>query len=394
MLKDKFIICYSGTNWGLPWGICQRLMERFSRFNKILFVEYQPSFLHCHLNRFSHKKYSSEERGLFKDVNNDLRTYLPEAGLPFNNYLRILNVLNQNKISKEIRPQIEKFDPKKIIIWAFVPYAIDFVNNLNKFFTIYHCGGNYAYEKKNFLRTQNILQMEQEIAGRSNLIIGQAKSLCEKFDALNKKTFYLPSAINADYFFKTAEEHETAEMAEFAGIKHPRIGLIGYFDDDFYDTGLLNHLLDKRKDWSFVFIGPVTDKAKNFNRLKNKKNVFFLGHKDPKVIPYYINKVDVGIIPYKVNDYTKAVSPTKFYEYLACGKPVVSTELPDIKGYRDVLKTAGNKYEFLKEIERFLSGEAKDAVREKALMIARENSFDKYFDNLSETIERAMNESV
>ena len=95
MLKDKFIVFYSGTNWELPWGLSQEMMIILSKSNKVIFLEYQPSFLHCYLGNLSYKKYTRENRGVFKELTKNLLTYMPKAGLPFNNYFRIINSLNQ-----------------------------------------------------------------------------------------------------------------------------------------------------------------------------------------------------------------------------------------------------------------------------------------------------------
>ena len=144
--------------------------------------------------------------------------------------------------------------------------------------------------------------------------------------------------------------------------------------------------MDKKKEWSFIFIGPVKGQIKKFLKLKNKRNAFFLGKKDPSDIPDYINQIDIGIIPYRINDYMKEVSPNKFYEYLACGKPIVSTNLLDIRGYGKIAKIGRNKTEFLEHMEGFLSQRDNESIREEAFRIAKENSLNKYLEKLSGVI--------
>lgn len=392
MLKGKIIICYSGTNWELPWGITQRLMERFSRSNRVIYIEYQPSFLHCYLRSLSYIEYKMKDRGSFRKANDNLYLYRPKVGLPFNNYFRTINILNQKSIIRDVKSQMGGHSPADIILWTFVPYAIDFINNLDRFFTVYHCLGNYPIEKANFLRRRTVSGMEEALVDRSDMVVAQTRSLCERFKALNKTVFYLPSAVNLDRF-RHGSVNIGATAPVFNGIKHPRIGIVGYFDDNFYDIDLLRYLLDERQDWSFIFIGPVTGKAKRFRLLQKSTNAFFLGYKSPEEIPAYINQIDVGIIPYKVNEYMNEVSPTKFYEYAACGKPVVSTSLPDLSSYSEALRIGKDRFEFLGHIEDILSQGEKEALREKAIQIAEENSFDRYFEELSKMIEHVLNES-
>lgn len=384
-LKDKTIVCYSGTNWKLPWGISQKIMRKLSQRNRVLFIEYQPSLAHCCLRSLSHIEYKPGNRGKFKEEDANLYLYSPPVGLPFNNYFRFVNMLNQREIVRDIKDELKEYNSGDVIIWAFVPSAVDFIKELGSFFTIYHCLGDYSKEKANPLRRRTVSGMERELIRRTDIIVAQTASLCSRFNAMGKRTFYFPSAVDIDRFSTDSRRAEDAAF-EFSRIKHPRIGVVGYFDDSFYDVKLLEYLMKAKRDWSFVFIGPLTGKARRFASLRKNGNAFFLGYKNPEDIPSRIRELDVGIIPYKDTDYIKEVSPTKFYEYMVCGKPVVSTELPDIKGCSVAVKTARAKDEFLKYIEVFLELGDKESLVKEAMLVAKENSLDRYLKGLSETI--------
>ena len=176
-------------------------MKKLSTTNKVIFIEYQPSFLHCYFKNLSHINYDIKQRGVLKKICKDLYIYSPKVGLPFNNYLRAINVLNQKKTAEDIKLEIAKYDAKDIILWVFVPYSVDFINALeDKFLTVYHCLGNYSTEKANFLRRRTILRMENDLLRHSDIIVAQTRFLCERFSASSKKTFYMPSAIKFSRF--------------------------------------------------------------------------------------------------------------------------------------------------------------------------------------------------
>ena len=70
--------------------------------------------------------------------------------------------------------------------------------------------------------------------------------------------------------------------------------------------------------------------TKNF---KLNNNILFLGRIPYEKVPLYINACDLGIIaqrPMRVG-----FTPLKLFEYIACGKPVVAT---DIEGIREIIK--------------------------------------------------------
>jgi glycosyltransferase involved in cell wall biosynthesis len=57
-------------------------------------------------------------------------------------------------------------------------------------------------------------------------------------------------------------------------------------------------------------------------------NVIFAGLYPYSALPDIIRSADVCINPFELNGVTRDILPTKLFQYLACGKPVVATELP------------------------------------------------------------------
>jgi glycosyltransferase involved in cell wall biosynthesis len=43
--------------------------------------------------------------------------------------------------------------------------------------------------------------------------------------------------------------------------------------------------------------------------------------------------MDVCMIPYVLNDYTHHIFPLKLYEYMAAGKPIVATDMEEMRPY-------------------------------------------------------------
>jgi len=385
MIKGKTIICFSGTNWEMPWGMPQKIMTRLSRSNKIIYIEYQPSFVHCIFGGMSYIKYMISGRGRMENIDENIRVYKPRPGLPFNNYIRLINMFNQLDAIRAVKEELKGIPPQEVIIWAFVPYAIDLINALDSYYTIYHCAGNYAEEKKSVLRKNTVVRMEMDILKRSDLVIAQTESLKKRFETLGKAVYYMPSAVDMELFGLAVESSpETKDRIDASPI--PRIGVVGYFDDTFYDTDLLVFLMEARRDWSFIFIGPLTGRARGFKRLLALPNAHFIGNRPPREMPGLIRKMDVCIIPYKVNNYMNEVSPTKYYEYLACGKPVVSTPLPDLKGDPKVLRIARDRKGFLGHLDDILTGSGN--YEDAAKRLAGENSLDKHLETFFSFAER------
>lgn len=71
---------------------------------------------------------------------------------------------------------------------------------------------------------------------------------------------------------------------------------------------------------------------------------------------------------------TKSTNPVKLYEYLAAGKPVVSTPLPEVTRFNEVVSIVSSVNEFEDAVKKYLAGEdgQLSLARQK---VARDNSW-------------------
>jgi O-antigen biosynthesis protein len=90
-----------------------------------------------------------------------------------------------------------------------------------------------------------------------------------------------------------------------------------------------------------------------------------------------------------MNGYTETVIPTKINEYLAMGKPVVSTNLPEVasfnNGHRVIITCPNRPEEFIASIERaLLSASGADRTRRRAMAAA--NDWGRRFERMCELV--------
>jgi len=107
----------------------------------------------------------------------------------------------------------------------------------------------------------------------------------------------------------------------------------------------------------------------------------------------YIHEFDVCIIPYAHNEFTKTVYPTKLNEYHALGKPVVSTDLPELIAFNEdngnIIFISGSREEFVKNIQIALSENSSDVVK-KRIASTKKHSWDTRIQEMSNLIEDAL----
>ena len=95
-------------------------------------------------------------------------------------------------------------------------------------------------------------------------------------------------------------------------------------------------LLQVRDNAKLLIVGGAlfTDYEKELKRLVKEKGigdkVIFTGLIEYKELPSYISAIDVCLIPLAPRLWRNIALPNKFFEYSACGKPILSTTIPDV----------------------------------------------------------------
>ena len=157
-----------------------------------------------------------------------------------------------------------------------------------------------------------------------------------------------------DYeFFSRPQVNE-----EMASISKPTVGYFGALAD-WFDYDLMFEVAQARPQYSFVLIGGYdmeqTRKTNEVSRLSRLPNVHFLGHQAYSELPSYLAHFDACIIPFRVNDLTRMFDPVKLYEYLSQGKPVVSTEMAELKYCSNLIYIADDSQDFAHKLDLALS---------------------------------------
>ena len=134
----------------------------------------------------------------------------------------------------------------------------------------------------------------------------------------------------------------------------PVAGYVGTLSDRRIDYDLLTHTAKKLPQISFLLVGKddgtqsTIERLDQVRKLPNVKIVEDLNYPD---MPATIRSFDVCLIPYHTNAANLGTCPTKFVEYCAIGKPIVSTQLPGIAKFPELVELAGSTDQFVRLIE-------------------------------------------
>lgn len=168
---------------------------------------------------------------------------------------------------------------------------------------------------------------ESAIVSVSDVLVASAKTLqVDLQDRFDRPVELIPNAVN-DILFDSSRDWQ--RPVDIPSGNSKIVMYIGALWGEWFDWDLLAKAADALKDFNFVMIGGVADERKE-SFSNNHSNVYFLGLKEQKDLPAYLNAADVCIIPFTVDHITKFVNPLKVYEYLAMGRPVVASSMPEL----------------------------------------------------------------
>lgn len=207
------------------------------------------------------------------------------------------------------------------------------------------------------------------IRQKADVVLASSQKIYEEHYKYHPEVFLCPNGADFDHFSKS-QQIFSKRPKDLPKNERLTIGYIGAIAS-WMDWKLLHYIVYKNRDINFVFIGPMYNKVRN---LVQGENVYYLGRKDYKELPYYLQYFDACIIPFKINSMTQGCNPIKVYEYLSAGKPVIATNMRELKGIAGVyLADSAKKFHYY--IQKSLY---QDQLNNKLLRIniAKENSWE------------------
>jgi teichuronic acid biosynthesis glycosyltransferase TuaH len=163
-------------------------------------------------------------------------------------------------------------------------------------------------------------------SGKCDLIIASADLLMEdvKKNSTNVDSLLVKNGVCVKHFIdkKNKEYFFNENINNFRNNYKIIIGYYGAIAP-WLDYNLINNIVEKRQDIGFIFIGP--DYLNSLIKLKEKKNLLYLGSINYKLLPYYGYLFDICFIPFEEGEISKTTSPLKLYEYFSMEKPIIVT---------------------------------------------------------------------
>jgi glycosyltransferase involved in cell wall biosynthesis len=295
------------------------------------YIEYQESLKHLKENKNIEITLMRSKAKLSFGINRDYQALK-----------QCLNILRNKKIDL-------------LYSRSFNAYLEGFLITLYRIPLVLEINGLAFEERAAVLKSQNKLLVKfMKAVSRSFLnytssiiaVTNKIKTqLNEDYNVSSKKIYVVNNGVNEELFRPMPEVVSKIRKELKLGAKTKVICFVGAFDPWHGIDTLITAtgiVIEKEPQTIFLMVGdgimmaPLSEKVKK-NSLED--NFRFTGRIPYENVPPYINTSNICVIPFpRKNTHLKDSSPLKLYEYLACGKPVVSTE---VGGVAEVLSASG-----------------------------------------------------
>jgi glycosyltransferase involved in cell wall biosynthesis len=369
------VVCFSTTDWNEAFGSRQQLMLLLAkRGHLVLFIERQVGPEHLLRDTaLRSRKLIAWKADRLRQIRENLWLWQPPLMPPGRYYSTRLNQLGQAFLILHVRKALNTLRINTPILWLYPPHSSPLLGKFGEILSIYHCIEHFSGIQSG--TKQRVMQQEEkDLLHRVDIVFTHSKGLLKRYQGMTKRKITLvPSAADVDFF-----QGISSIDPLIAGIPQPRLGVMGTLDGRL-DIPLLASIFTERPSWQLVLIGALHPERVDLSQLLKLPNVHSLGMQPFERLPALLNGLNIFLIPYVINEMTQYISPIKLYEYLAVGKPIISTNLPEVSHFSSFLRMATGKDEFIQQIEAALTSDLPDqrlARRNEAIKHSWKNRLD------------------
>ena len=381
------IICLSSIDWDFIWQGHQEIMSRLAADgHRVLFIENtgvrqlrvgDVGRVRDRLRNWWRGTKGFRQHGPNLFIHSPLVVPLP--------YSRLARWINRWLMTRSLSRWMRAAGFSRPIVWTFLPtpLALDVIEQLDPLVTIYHCVDEFSASSADARR---IVRTEEHLFRVADLVFVTSEKLRARAGRYSQRVHLFPSGVNLDAF---PGQTTPAGPADLADLPRPVVGYVGGLHQ-WVDQALIDAAAARLPNASFVMVGP---EQVDVSMLKQRPNVHVLGRRPHTELAGYIGQFDVTLVPYRIADYTENVYPAKMNEYLAMGKPVIATDLAEVRRFNqqhgNVVRIARDADDMVAAI-RELSATAPPEVVAARRAVAESNGWHRRISAMTSLIEAAV----
>lgn len=309
-------------------------------------------------------------RGTVEPLMGKLFLYTPLFYIPFSFRIPGIYAINLSIATALMRFRTRHILTGNIVVWLYHPLdapilrffrrralaVFDWAESWPEYFT--ELGPRWR---------ERVRSAEESMLRQCDIVFTVSRRLRDAALVFNPHSYQLKDGTIPELFANAAGAIPTALRA----LPRPIVGYVGSISSR-VDLELLYELSSQVPQCSLLLVGNNLRSPHDLLRMKQHPHIFYIDAREYRELPDYIAAMDVCLLPYIP---ALVSSPaTKIFDYLAAGKPVVSTDLPEMDDFAGLVTVTSTHAAFIEAVKAHIAHpDAAAAARRIAL--ARANSW-------------------
>lgn len=238
------------------------------------------------------------------------------------------------------------------VSWFSHPLAAPLLGRLGESGSIFYYQDRY--DEFSNVDSDHIRQCVTRLANSCDVAVTTSEGLADDLRGLGASPTVIPHGVDVERF-----ADERLPPVDLAPLERPLVGYVGLLDHYL----AFDHLIavaDRLERGTLVLVGAANT---NVSSLEAHPRIALLGSRPYESIPAYLAAFACCLVPFDESRLSQAVNPIKLREYLAAGRPTVSTSMPAVEPYGDVIHIAGGPRAFADAVMGELAGGADSEMR-------------------------------
>lgn len=383
------IVCFAGCDWwyhnrGL---FVSQIMKRLARRHRVLFVNSLGMRMPAlGRDRQAVAKIVRKIRSIGRFLRKDACGIhvLSPVSVPLHRFA-VGRAINRLSVWTQVRLVMAGLGIKDPVFYIGCPPAWEIIRPWRRRFLIYE--RTDIFEEMPGANKEYIASLDRQLVSGADLVLYVNRAMYNDGLRANPNCMLIGHGVDYAMFAEAGKDPSIPE--DIAGIPHPIAGYFGDMNPENFDCKLMEAVARRLPNVSIVLVGPIST---DVSGLQACPNVHLLGQKPYEQVPHYGKVFDVAIMPWLKNRWIEFCNPVKLKEYLALGKPVVSTDYPELAPFHDIVYPANDEKAFAAAIERALGQDGPEA-RERRRRRVQSETWDSKVEQIEQFIRSHLRES-
>lgn len=257
-------------------------------------------------------------------------------------------------LPRQVARAARKLGMRRPLIWIACPPGIQAAMQMQHAGLVYQRTDRFeCYEG---VDQDLIKSFDEALKAGSDLVLYCSRHLFESEASEGHPSAFIDHGVDFSDFVAAGDHKDALStaappliQASLKGVFGPRVGFVGDIDSAVFDHEFLLQTAALLPDVQFVLVGACSLPE---GWADGASNVHLTGRVPYEDVAATMAAMNVLMMPWHRSEWIEACNPIKLKEYLATGRPVVSTDFPELRHYEGLVAVANEPELFAAAIRK------------------------------------------